>query len=630
MAFRQGLGWYLGRLSVMGPREIAHRVAEQLTLRRLAAGHGRFVAPVGAGNLRFFTERRRQLPDLPWDDRELHGTADALLDGQWPALGFPWRWSAGADTWRRAPDTGAFWPGSFFGAIPYRPGNPFGDVRVAWEPARLQQLVSLARLARRDEARAGRAVDLLERQLLSWVDANPPWAGVHYVSAMECALRLIAVCHAVDLVRDRWTRPAGVAGAVATIVASHGALVSRRLSLHSSAGNHTVAESAGLVYAGLLFPELPGADRWLATGLALLTAEFERQVLDDGGGLEQALWYLLFVTDLAGLVERLLRHHGRSVPGALLGRLERARGFLGRFASGPAGLPAIGDSDDGSALGPDLRLSFPDAGLRGERAMVFRSAGYTIARTGPRAGVELVFDHGPFGMPPSFGHAHADALSIVLRRHDRDLMVDPGTCTYSGDPEWRRYFRSTPAHNTVTVNGLDQAVQETPFQWSSPAAAALCGSESHGGRFRALGVHDGYLRAGIAVRHWRGVALEDDGRVLVWDRLEGQGEPVLAWHWHLAGSARRQGDGDRSWELEDGTTIEMPLGTEGAAFEGSLEPRLGWRSRRYGCRESIVTLRASVRTTLPWEGVTRITPAGAGPDDAAVRSTIDTFRRWLT
>jgi len=61
----------------------------------------------------------------------------------------------------------------FFDAIPYLDGNPVGDVRVAWEPSHLQQLIALALIARgADDVDAKRAVALIEDQFLSWVTAN--------------------------------------------------------------------------------------------------------------------------------------------------------------------------------------------------------------------------------------------------------------------------------------------------------------------------------------------------------------------------------------------------------------------------------------------------------------------------
>ena len=73
----------------------------------------------------------------------------------------------------------------------------------------------------------------------------------------------------------------------------------------------------------------------------------------------------------------------------------------------------------------------------------------------------LVFDCGPLG---DGGHGHYDALSIEMAS-GRPLVVDPGRFTYCDDPpHWRRWFKSTAAHNTVTVDGLDQ----TPYHRGKP------------------------------------------------------------------------------------------------------------------------------------------------------------------
>lgn len=274
MSAWQKLGWYARRFSVMGPAEIACRAGEALTLQglRLRAATGRpFGAPEAGLSRRaaFCLARAPQLPELDWDFDPADPAIAELLQGRLMALGRAWHWSGEPQAWHRAPDTGATWPQRFFGAIAYRGGNPYGDVRVAWEPARLQWLVDVALVARAADAERSRlAVGLLEDALLSWVASNPPLIGIHYISSMECALRLIAVCHAVDIAREHLQRREEVFDAVTRLVSSHATLIGQRLSLHSSAGNHTVAECAGLIYAGELFLRCrrPRAGRSAACG----------------------------------------------------------------------------------------------------------------------------------------------------------------------------------------------------------------------------------------------------------------------------------------------------------------------------------------------------------------------------
>src|SRR5262249_61050200 len=97
-----------------------------------------------------------------------------------------------------------------------------------------------------------------------------------------------------------------------------------------------------------------------------------------------------------------------------------------------------------------LHASFPDGG-------------YFVQRSGWDAdALYLVFDCGPLG---DGGHGHYDALAIEAAGHGRALLVDPGRFTYAeGTPNLRRWFKSTAAHNTVTVDGLDQ----TPYACGKP------------------------------------------------------------------------------------------------------------------------------------------------------------------
>lgn len=621
----RGVAWYVKRLRVMRPAEVLHRVGEQFTIRRLRATHEQF-EPARAASLGFCTATARQLPDLPLNDGAIFAQQDDLLAGRWPALGFDWQWQPGAVCWRIAPDSGREWPATFFASIAYRPGNPCGDVRVAWEPARLQQLVSLAVLARRGDADvAARAVRLIEDELLSFTEANPPWAGIHYLSAMECGLRLLAVVHAIDMVRDRLERGAEVWSAVARLVSSHAPFIAARLSLHSSSGNHTIAECAALVYAGHLFPELPGASQWRERGLEILVAEMDRQVLPDGGSIEQAFWYLLLLADLAGLVVALLDHRNQPVPAPLREVLARARRFIAEFATCPEELPAVGDGDDGFALSPVLRLSFPAARARGA-GETFAHSGYSTARLPAGPDYEVLFDHGPLGMAPLFGHAHADALSVTLRIAGRDVLIDPGTYSYGGDLRWRAYFRSTAAHNTVTVDGLDQAQYETPFIWWRPYRCELVRCERSDDAFRALARHDGYSRLSRKVVHWRGVVLRSGCGLLIWDRLDGEGEHDIELRWHTKGSVTASGGG---WRLGEDTVMEIGNNGSSGVLHASEEPPGGWWSPRYGVREPARTIRAAVSGPLPVEFTTRVSPRGTNLSLSQLSEELELLRTWV-
>lgn len=531
------------------------------------------------------------------------------LGGEFRFFGHVWRWSAGGAIWTVAPDTGKRWPHRFFASVPYRPGNPFGDVRLVWEPSRLQHLITLALIFRgplSSSSERQAALCLLCDQLESWLDENPPLKGVHYTSVMECALRIISVCHAVDIARagirseDVWRR-------VLLLVESHARFIAMNLSLHSSTGNHTVAEAAGLLYAGYLFPEFDGAECWRTTGLQLLTATAETQVLTDGGGLERTFWYLLYITDLFSLSASLLRSVGAEVPAGIEKARLRAVRFLRTFASSPGVLPAIGDCDRGWAVSKYFRATWRAEAEEAGTLVTFAQTGLTRVHC-PVNDVTVLFDHGPLGMPPAYGHGHADALSVVLRIADHVLLIDPGTYGYGVQYRWRQYFRGTSAHNTVTVDQRDQAIQEASFLWSAPYQAELVHRDiSPEGRITLIARHNGYSRIGVT--HWRALVHLPVGIWIVWDRLDGSGSHRLDLHWHVDGTVA---------VTEDRLHLQHRLGWSTLAIEGGAlailrgedNPPCGWISREYGSKDPIQSLRATRIGLLPHEFTTIIAPRG--------------------
>ena len=616
--------WYLRRLSVMSLAEIAHRATEpaRLGVLKLESHLQRRNACTDWQRYAFCRATTAQLPQLPCAFSPSPEARERLLDGDWGALGFPWRWQAGA--WHTAPDTGRAWPATFFGSIAYRTGNPLGDVRVLWEPARLQGLVSLALLTDQDPGCRTSATQLAERVLQSWVQDNPPLKGPHYISAMECALRLIAVCHALDMLRGESLHSATWA-ALASMLDSHATLISRRLSRHSSSGNHLIAECAGLCYAGVLFPEHPRAALWRATGVTLLQREAQRQVLADGGGIEQALHYHLFVVDLLGLVARLLASRGETDAPEIAAAAARGRTFLAALARGPEELPPIGDADSGAALTPHLRMSFPAISADRPEVTTFPESGYTRCEVRGKPPIDLLIDHGPLGMAPAFGHGHADALAVVLSVHGEALLIDPGTYGYNLGAAWRRYFRSTQAHNTVCVDGLDQAQQSGSFQWTQPYRARCVTQDGGDGDTvcRLVLRHDGYERVGIV--HWRGVLVRRDGTLLIWDRLCGSGEHALELNWHLGLEPTSSSSTASGQCLTFGNGYCLTVsGGDVSLHRGEEHPLRGWNSPRYGVRLPVSQLRAAWSGRLvAHEFVTVIGPVQAKFD---ARAGIETLR----
>lgn len=97
--------------------------------------------------------------------------------------------------------------------------------------------------------------------------------------------------------------------------------------------------------------------------------------------------------------------------------------------------------------------------------------GYAVIRSNnnvPIKGSSFLFLQGSFY---NSSHKHCDDLSIILQEGGKNILIDPGKYGYNQD-RFRKYFISTPAHNTITVDGISttrlnqysygSAIQEPP------------------------------------------------------------------------------------------------------------------------------------------------------------------------
>jgi len=190
-----------------------------------------------------------------------------------------------------------------------------------------------------------------------------------------------------------------------------------------------------------------------------------------------------------------------------------------------------------------------------------------VQRAGERY---LIFDCGRLG---DGGHGHYDALSIEAWAAERALVLDPGRYTYAeGDPNWRRWFRGTAAHNTVCVDGADQTPYARSRSALPSAQATFLGREARDG----LDVLCGEVRSPVyEAVHRRRVILVGGEYWIVEDWLRGERSHRYDLRWHLAPGPVHVAAGTAS---SPHATITV-LGARSVALEE------GWIAPRYGVRE---------------------------------------------
>ena len=262
----------------------------------------------------------------------------------------------------------------------------------------------------------------------------------------------------------------------------------RHLIRWPTVANWLTEECMGVFTAGMLFPEFKEAKEWRRIALERLYKQFDDEVYPDGMEYELAAGYSTWVLQNFYKILDLAELNGlqSELPESFLPRLEKMFDYP-LYASMPDGtIPGLNDSGntdvrDILAKGHQLfphRIDFLYVATSGEEGSVpgqtscdFPYAGHYVMRSSwDEDACYLLFDSGPYGS----AHQHEDKLHFVLYAHERQHILDPGNYSYD-DSRWRRYVLTTPAHNTLMVDGQGQnrrAKPETyfwPRQWTEPA-----------------------------------------------------------------------------------------------------------------------------------------------------------------
>jgi hypothetical protein len=241
----------------------------------------------------------------------------------------------------------------------------------------------------------------------------------------------------------------------------------------------------------------------------------------------------------------------------------------------------------------------------------------------------VIVDIGPIGCPVSGGHGHADLLSLQCSIFGEPCLVDAGTYSYTGDSQWRDFFRSTAAHSTVLVDGLSQSEPAGSFGWKRQPRVKL--REWHSTpEFDFLDAeHDGYRTLPDPVIHRRRVIFVKPGYWIVVDDLSGQARHQLDLTFQFAPLVVTLGT--HPWaraQTPRGRVLwicPFPSAPVQPSLKcGELSPIRGWISRDYGQRHPAPMLIYSFAVALPWRIVTLLLPDRQGqPAPPGVRAIYD-------
>jgi len=584
--------------------------------------------------------------------------ADRCCEGRFDLLGFKNLNFGDPIDWQFEPLTGKRLPLVHWSELDYLNVEVAGDKKIIWELNRHQYFMTLGQAywLTDDERYAGAFANHLE----AWMDANPPKLGINWASSLEVAFRSISWLWAFYFFKTSTSLSTETFLRACKFLYLNARHLESYLSTYFSPNTHLTGEALGLFFLGTLLPDFKEAKRWQDLGSRILIEELPLHVRSDGVYFEQSSYYHRYTTDFYLHFLLLSRANNFALPPQVEESLVRLLDHM-MYITRPNGtVPLFGDDDGGRLAMLDVRAPNDFRGTLGIGSVVFDRADYKFVAgeaaeellwlTGPEGlsrfdvmvakeppetskafheggyfvmrdgwtteSNYLLFDCGPHGSL-SYGHAHADALSFDLAAQGRTILVDPGTYTYTGSKDMRDWFRSSAAHNTLTIDGESSSVPAGPFSWKHTATATPLVWISRDQFDFVSGKHDGYERLKSPATHVREILFLKDNYWIIRDRIITKGAHRYSLYFHFATDAHPSLGAKGSAVHEFAGTLP---GLEVFVFgeEGKWREEESWISPGYGNRSAAPVCTFTVEAEGEQEFLTFMIPRSVRSAPASV------------
>ncbi len=353
--------------------------------------------------------------------------------------------------------------------------------------------------------------------------------------------------------------------------------------------NHLLTNLKALFCAGLFFSE----KRWIDNAGKMLLQELDEQILADGGHYERSpMYHAIIINDLIDILN-FIEHFDNSaetkkitgkrigpVKKKLEGLIPEMFNWLRTMRHPDGDIALFGDSAFGIA--PDYidlknyfsRLAGKAIDDRQEGPLIdLPESGYAAFR---EKGHCLIFDGGELGVSYQPGHAHCDLLSFEYAYDGKRFIVDTGVGNYR-ETDLRQHARSIYAHNTVVVNGLDQAQIWKAFRMGKRVVPE--GKLQADKKLRNISAaYTNRLSGSLAYRHERHIHFTDKRFIFFEDRIEAENIISVEILFHLHPDCHVEVQADAVHIKRESSAIALifdPIILQPSIREGFYTPEFG-------------------------------------------------------
>ncbi len=592
---------------------------------------------------------------FPDETDALLRTADRIVSGNsWELAGFGTIKFESPNLWRTDPLGSKDW-GMEYHADVVVDNQDGADIRVLWELNRFGHVIPLA-LAYALTGREDHA-ETFFRHVEEWMRQNRYGRGPNWNCAMEVALRAINLLAAFDIFRLSPSLTQDRLTLLLQLFDQHGRFILNNNEFsYIATSNHYLSNVIGLLWIGMLLPELECAEEWKRLGLREVLSEIDKQVLSDGADFEASTGYHKFVSEMLLVTFVVGRRQGIQFPQEYRAKLGSMLAYLNAMVRPDGRMPLIGDADGsqivpvikrdaddvayllalgaaalekpelkaGSQLSPEVLWYLGEHGIDTFNSLdtdiglptsaAFRKAGSYVMR---HSNLNLHLNTNDCGLNGRGSHGHNDALSIEISAYGRPFIIDPGSYVYNLDRDARHTFRSTAVHSTVMVDGAEQNTtdRDLPFVLGNEAQPRVLEWESGAERDRIVAEHLGYMRLTQPVRHQRMVEFyKEEGYWVIEDSLSGEGDHDVCFSFHLAPGSSISEIDDCTVHIHDESEASLYIRAVGLDRPSQIA---AFVSRNYGHREPSTILKWELNVAVPFAARFILVPCAGVENRAA-------------
>ena len=279
-----------------------------------------------------------------------------------------------------------------------------------------------------------------------------------------------------------------------TVLFKHLALLNRTLEYHLL-GNHLLENAFALLFGSYYFRD----ERIYKRAKNLLETELNEQILKDGAHFELSpMYHQIVLTKILDCIHLVQRNEWRKdgLKSFLESKACEMLSWLEAVTYSNGDVPKVNDTAYGIAsssikifeYAKNLKLNICQAEHVEAQNLKLSDSGY---RKWELYNMELFMDIGKIGPDYIPGHAHADTFNFELYYKGNPIIVDTGISTYEKNSR-RQLERSTEAHNTIRIDGMDSSEVWGGFRVAKRAKIISL----HESEDTIEATHDGYKNIG--------------------------------------------------------------------------------------------------------------------------------------